>query len=407
MPEKFFMQCNLQWGPCRSLYAKIIENSINGIIVFNGAGTVQLANRAAEQLLGEQPGGLLGKGGDFPWAEADGGEFAIRRKDGKFVNAEVRLVKMKWEGETAKVAYLRDISDRKCTEEALKTAILRLEAEKTKSEAIIAAIGDGISIQDTDFRILYQNKISKDLMGSHIGSHCYTAFAHRDAVCDDCPVAVSFRDGRIRTVERHVTLDTETMSFEITVSPLKDAQGKVIAGIEVVRNITERKRTEEILKFVSSHDILTGLYNRFYFEQEMVRLERSRHFPLSIVMADMDDLKALNDRMGHAAGDVLLRQAALLFREAFRGEDIVARIGGDEFAVLLPDTDEQAVQEIMARVRENLRIWNDAHGNTISLSLGVATARNGVELLEGMKTADLRMYEDKVARTGRPPRRSP
>jgi diguanylate cyclase (GGDEF)-like protein len=407
MPGKNFVQCNQQPGPCHSRSAKIIEKSVYGIVVFNGEGVVQFANQAAEKLLGKQPGELMGKAGDFPWTEADGGEFVIHHEDCGSVSAEVRMVDTEWEGKKVRVAFLQDISDYKRTEEALKAAISRLEEEKSLSEAIIAAIGDGISIQDTSFRIIYQNRISKELMGDHSGSYCYTAFARRESVCDDCPVAGSFRDGHIRTVDRRVISDEGTMYLEITASPLKDSNDKVIAGIEVVRNITERKRVEENLKFMSSHDILTGLYNRFYFEQEMIRLERSRHFPLSLVMADMDDLKALNDRLGHAAGDVLLQQAAQLLREAFRSEDIVARIGGDEFAVLLPDTDGQAVQEVVARIRENLRLWNGTHGTSLDLSLGFATARNGEELLEAKKTADLRMYQDKILRTGRPPRRTP
>lgn len=406
MPEKHFMQCDQQSEPCRSRFARVIENSVNGVIVFDGNGVVRYANRAAELLLGQPAGELFGTK-DFPWAECDSGELLIRHDNRRTVTAEVRVVHAEWDGEATRLAFLRDITDQKRTEEALKTAIARLAEEKSKSEAIIAAIGDGISIQDTTFRIIYQNRIHKDLMGDHLGAHCYTAYARRDSVCDDCPMKVSFQEGRIHTVERRLASDQGTMYFETTVSPLKDAQGKVVAGIEVVRDITERKRAEEKLKFMSSHDILTGLYNRFYFEQEMVRLERSRHFPLSIVMADVDDLKALNDRLGHAAGDVLLRQAALLFREAFRSEDIVARIGGDEFAVLLPDTGEQAVQEVVVRIRDSLHLWNDTHGNPISLSLGIATAETGAQLAEALRAADQRMYQDKLARTGRPPRRVP
>jgi diguanylate cyclase (GGDEF)-like protein/PAS domain S-box-containing protein len=407
MSEDYFVHCELRSGPCQSRFSHIIEKSVNGIVVFDDNGSVRFVNQAAETLLGRPAVELLGKPGDFIQAMADAGEWVVAREDGGSIAAEIQMVATDWDGETGSLAFLRDITDRKRSEDALKAAIARLEAEKSKCEAIVAAIGDGISIHDTGFRILYQNDIHKKMMGEHLGEFCYQAYAGREHSCEDCHMKISFTDGEIHTVERQVVTDQGKMYFEITVSPLKDPQGKVIAGIEVVRDITERKRTEDRLKYMSSHDILTGLYNRFYFEQELDRLERSRHFPLSVVMADLDDLKIINDTRGHAAGDEMLTIAALLFKEAFRGEDVVARVGGDEFAVLLPDTDDKAVKEILGRIRDSLRTWNETHRDPVNLSLGIDTAHSGGELLDALKRADQRMYQDKLSRTGRPPRRLP
>ena len=407
MSEDTFVHCELRSGPCRSRFAHIIEKSTNGVVVIDEKGMVRFANRSAEKLLRRSAGELVGQSGNLILAMAVVGEWVVATEDGVSITAEVNMVETDWDGETASLVFLRDITDRKRSEEALRTAAAKLEEEKSKCEAIVAAIGDGVSVHATDYRILYQNEIHKQMMGDHHGDYCYRAYACRKDVCEDCHMKISFTDGTIHTVERTVSTEQGKMFYEITVSPLKDSHGTVIAGIEVVRDVTERKRTEERLRYMSSHDILTGLYNRFYFEQELARLERSRHFPLSVVMADMDDLKVINDTRGHAAGDEMLTIAALLFKEAFRSEDVVARVGGDEFAVLLPDTDEKAAREILGRIRDSLRTWNETHRDPVNLSLGMDTAKSGAELLDALKKADQGMYQDKLARTGRPPGRMP
>ncbi len=113
-----------------------------------------------------------------------------------------------------------------------------------ETETILAAMGDAVSIQDTDFKILYQNKIHIGFIGDHKGEYCYGAYENRDHICEGCPVAMSFKDGKIHTEERGITKGGETSCFEITASPLRDSKGDIIAGIEICRDITERKRIE-------------------------------------------------------------------------------------------------------------------------------------------------------------------
>jgi diguanylate cyclase (GGDEF)-like protein len=157
-------------------------------------------------------------------------------------------------------------------------------------------------------------------------------------------------------------------------------------------------RLEEKLKQMSIHDALTGLYNRGFFEEEMTRLDRGRQFPISVIAGDLNHLKETNDREGHAAGDALLKRAAQVLLAAFRAEDVVARIGGDEFAVLLPDTDAPAAEEALRRAKRRLQEHNVAHGGTpISIALGASTAQKGTPLADALKEADARMYEEKRA----------
>ena len=194
-----------------------------------------------------------------------------------------------------------------------------------------------------------------------------------------------------------VTKDNRTIPVDITGGAIYYAGKKVNQAI--IRDMTERKQADEQLRYLSTHDTLTGLYNRAFFEAEIKRLERGRLFPVSIVMADVDGLKQVNDQRGHQAGDRMLRQTAQLLKEAFRTEDIVARIGGDEFAALLPQTDMAAAAICLQRVRARTAAYNAAHATTpLSISLGMATTDADQNIAIALRQADEDMYEDKRMR---------
>lgn len=161
----------------------------------------------------------------------------------------------------------------------------------------------------------------------------------------------------------------------------------------VIYDITERKAMEEELRYLGNHDALTGLFNRAYYETEVARLEASRSHPVSIIVADVDRLKVVNDQMGHAVGDEVLRRAASVLRNAFRAEDVVARTGGDEFGILLPETDEVAVQKALERIRKLLvKDMRAGVEPQLSISLGSATCHRGESLIKALKQADDNMY---------------
>lgn len=154
---------------------------------------------------------------------------------------------------------------------------------------------------------------------------------------------------------------------------------------------------EEKLVHLSTRDVMTGLYNRRFFEAEMERLDRGRRFPVSIIMVDIDSLKVVNDTLGHEAGDRLILMAARALKGAFRVEDVTARIGGDEFAVLLEGADETAATEALRRIRGGVAACNGEEGEfRLSLSLGAATADGPGDLSAAWRRADRRMYEEKA-----------
>jgi diguanylate cyclase (GGDEF)-like protein/PAS domain S-box-containing protein len=163
----------------------------------------------------------------------------------------------------------------------------------------------------------------------------------------------------------------------------------------VQKELADRKIAEEQLRYLNTHDILTSLYNRAFFEAELARLEPSREYPLSFAVADVDNMKITNDTQGHAAGDELLKRAAQVLKSAFRKSDIIARIGGDEFAIIWPLTDLATAEQLLARIKRNLFKFNLDHPDlAFQLSLGIATTTNG-NLAETLRLADARMYEDK------------
>jgi PAS domain S-box-containing protein len=140
------------------------------------------------------------------------------------------------------------VSKSKKAEETLQIALAEVKEEKTRSESILAALGDAISIQDVNFRILYQNQAHIDMYGNHTGESCYDAYHGKDHVCNDCHLVLSFQDGKIHTMEQSRSTDNGTVYYESKSSPLKNSKGKIIAGIELVRDITERRKTEELIQ---------------------------------------------------------------------------------------------------------------------------------------------------------------
>lgn len=174
----------------------------------------------------------------------------------------------------------------------------------------------------------------------------------------------------------------------------KDGQGGTVRVAGTCTDITEKRTYEEQLKYASVHDQLTGLYNRAYFDSEFARLKVGRCFPVSFVIADIDGLKLVNDSFGHAEGDRLIQLAATVMKASFRAEDVVARIGGDEFAVILPNAAADVVTDAVKRIRA-FKARQSQNDYCLSISLGSATADTAEQLNEALKLADSRMYYNK------------
>ena len=141
---------------------------------------------------------------------------------------------------------LNDTSSERDVIEKLKESV---EKTKRETKAILAGLGDGISIQDRDFKIIYQNEVMQKIMGNQIGKYCYNAYEKRDQVCEKCPIEIALKTGQINTSLRvGINKYGESGYFENTASPIRNKKGEIIAAVEIVRDVSDRVRLEDDVK---------------------------------------------------------------------------------------------------------------------------------------------------------------
>ena len=167
-------------------------------------------------------------------------------------------------------------------------------------------------------------------------------------------------------------------------------------------DITARKKAEAYLEYLGKHDVLTKLHNRAFYTDELNRLERKSLRPISAIIIDVNGLKEANDQLGHDAGDMLLRRMGEVLNGVLSQPNHAARIGGDEFAVLMPGADRQAAAAMLETIHELMKINNQFYSKSpLSISCGMATSEPGESMESLIKRADLAMYEAKAGGRGR------
>lgn len=213
-------------------------------------------------------------------------------------------------------------------------------------DALIENIRDGVIVLDKNDRIMEINPIARKMIKS-------TKVLGRD-IKSFWPKYSDYLIGRSAT-DRELPVGTGSNKkiYDVQVSPYSDYKGDHTSTIVSLRDITERKKTEEKLRYLSFHDKMTGLYNRAFFEEELKRLDVDRELPMSVVMGDADGLKLINDTFGYEKGDDLLINIGRIIKDTCRMEDIIARWGGDEYAILLPRTSEETALKVVERIENN------------------------------------------------------
>lgn len=285
----------------------------------------------------------------------------------------------------------------------LKTAKERLERENKWFQTLVKNYTDPIVIIDENYLIEDVNaEFVKDFKYEleEIQGDCIAEFMEHK-LQSDFDIIEFFSNYKQDSIEKVLyNKEDEAQDFLIKATPVS-IDGKLMGGFIMYININEIKKREERIRYLSFHDELTGLYNRRYFENELERLDDSRRIPISIIVGDLDKLKYINDNYGHKVGDEFLIACGKAFNEATRSEDIVARIGGDEFSIILPDTPTNLAEKISNRVRTKCEEINESNElpEELKISLGCSTKLKENDSLEDIfNQADHKMYDDKEER---------
>jgi diguanylate cyclase (GGDEF)-like protein/putative nucleotidyltransferase with HDIG domain len=192
-------------------------------------------------------------------------------------------------------------------------------------------------------------------------------------------------------------LSTSEIKYVHSIAKLVfDEKGKPSKVVGTIQDITEQKKKEEEVSYLSYHDQLTGLYNRRFYEEELGRLDTERNLPLTVIMGDVNGLKLVNDSFGHAVGDKLLVKVADIIKKSCRGDDIIARLGGDEFVIILPNTEGAEAEKMIQRMNK-LASEEKIGGLDVSISFGYETKlKEDQNIQDILRNTEDHMYRHKL-----------
>ena len=321
-----------------------------------------------------------------------------RRKDGTMYDANVSAAGTRIQGRygeyNAVICICEDITAQKETERKL------IQSEK-KFRNFVENAADIMCITNADGIILYVSPNCEKMWGltqAEIGGRHFTDLFD---LCDrerySQRMREVFKSGIIPYVEFPFT-DREGRRhwYGINGSLSADDKGTPIL-ICSARNIDEKKQYEEKLKYLSTHDQLTGIYNRAYLNTQLEKPWEPALYPISILCCDIDGLKSVNDTLGHDTGDEMIKASARLLEVSLGPQDVLARIGGDEFVIVMPGTDEPRAWKMIRRIKADFKGHHVPKTDySLGISIGHATVYDpGMSLGKALKEADTNMYIDK------------
>ena len=298
------------------------------------------------------------------------------------------------------IESIRDITDRKKMEKLISD-------EKERLKTTLLSVGDGVISTDNQGRVVLLNKVAEQLtdwtqeeaFGKPLEEVFNTINEFTRERCENLAHKVLDTGNIIGLANHTILISKEGIErpIEDSAAPIKDEDDKINGVVLVFRDFTEKKERQAKIEYLSFHDQLTGLYNRRFFEEELKRLDTERNLPLTLVMADVNGLKLTNDAFGHRVGDKILQRAAEVMKKECRADDIIARIGGDEFVIILPKTDSRQAAMIVKRIKDT--IANEKVDSImVSISFGWETKQEPAEEMTAIfKKAEDNMYRCKLS----------
>jgi len=397
-----------------NLYRTIFETTGTAMIIIDDDRTISLMNTETERLLGYSKEDNEGR---LKWdsvvAPEDlermanyhtmrrlfegqaprSYEFKLISKDGHLHDVVLTIAMIP--GTTHSVASILDITARKRADEALQLSEARYRAiVEDQTELICRYLPDGSIIFVNETYCRYFDRSRDEI----IGSVFIEVFATEDREMINQQIRDLSRINPVTNGEVKLHLQGgQERWLSWTHRAIFTDHGGLLDYQSVGRDVTARKQAEERLRYLSIHDALTGLHNRLYFQEQLKVMESEEYAGVGLIMADVDGLKIVNDTLGHDRGDKLLKGAASLLANCFRKGDVVARVGGDEFAVLIPHTNREEMDHAIQRIREKIKAYNEKYPEMhLSISLGYAIKNDHASMSSIFEEADNNMYHDKL-----------
>lgn len=380
----------------------VMGSARDAIVMLDGQGNVTFWNPAAEQLFGYSREEILGKElhrlvvpeenqyqayrEGFRRFQLTGEGNAIgktielkaKHKDGRELDVELSLSALKIRDAWHAVGIVRDISERK-----------RLEEENRRKEERLRQILEGIPspawLVSRERLILAQNKAAEMVVGTKVGNYCWRSIHGTKSLPDECREAIEKSGTPLPGTKCYFCRGDEALDKNVPINSEVEFAGGiwdtwwVPLGEDIylhyAMDVTKYKKMEEQLYRLSIIDPLTNAYNRRYFmqvlEQEIERTRRTG-LPFSIIMVDLDHFKSINDRFGHATGDRVLKSLVDMIKQRIRKTDCLARWGGEEFIILLPNTSVDKAAGLAEELRERLSRMDIPGVDHVTASFGVA-----------------------------------
>lgn len=326
-------------------------------------------------------------------------EIVLLTPTGRRLHIDIGSLLIDYEGTTAVMTLLRDVTEKREMERALHQS-------ETQYRLITENMSDLVCILERDGQVRYASPSHKTVLGYapelYEGKNMLDFIHPNDVESARRQLDTMTASSESLTLEfRHLHQDGRWIWLETKIQAIYDDVGQLLHYLTVTREIMKRKVLEKQLKHLAYHDTLTDLPNRRYFlaylEETLVRLDEEDEF-LAVLSLDIDCFKQINDTLGHDIGDELLRQFSARLTDVLRNQDVIARFGGDEFSVLIRYTESDAPRRVAEKLVTALQLpWLiEGHTFVTTSSVGVAPYRPGTSTKQLLKHADLALYEAKA-----------